>query len=63
MLWTGPHLPGNTGANPQDRQDTARHWSGPWISFTKTEGLFCKVDAVKRYRAISAVGLDVIAPD
>jgi hypothetical protein len=38
MLWTGPHLPGNTGTNPQDRQDTARLWSGPRVSFTKTEG-------------------------
>jgi hypothetical protein len=61
--WTGPQLPGNTGANPQDRQDTARHWSGPQVSFTKPEGLFCKVDAAKRYGAISAIRLDDSGPD
>jgi hypothetical protein len=63
MLWTGPHLPGNTGAIPQYRQDTARHWSGLRVSFKKTEGLFCKVDAAKRYGAISAVRLDDSGPD
>ena len=44
LLWTGPQLLVSSGANPQDLQDTARHWSGLRVDFQRGEGLFITID-------------------
>ena len=44
QFWIGPQLLVSSGANPQDLQDTARHWSGLRVDFQRGEGLFRKVD-------------------
>jgi hypothetical protein len=42
QFWIGPQLLVSSGANPQDLQDTARHWSGLRVESLKIQGLFCK---------------------
>ena len=44
QFWIGPQLLVSSGANPQDLQDTARHWSGLRVDFQRGEGLFIKID-------------------
>ena len=34
QFWIGPQLLVSSGANPQDLQDTARHWSGLRVDFS-----------------------------
>jgi hypothetical protein len=55
MLWTGPHLPGKSGALAQNNPDSDYTVAVPRVDLLISQGLFSKYAEAKRYDLISAV--------